>query len=268
MKNIERKIERAIALAVMLEPTGWGVALNVSRKRDHDDKKLQDFVVFGYDLGSMIMEKLYSEDGSGKGFTEIVEEQSKMFGTNLAFGEIFLLYLNSYGALFNSSLSPDTAAEGGTSLLYTMDPENYIKAIRISSPSFIGRFSSSIIPSVLQMFEAKERRMRLVDILRLNPFDPVSFETSRGFPYTRSLSASLVKKLSCRIPSSSALDSLFSSLCCIFTDYLTYRRKGIERAEIASRDCCYSNSANESLGSISDLVALTLFYYFLKCSGG
>jgi triphosphoribosyl-dephospho-CoA synthetase len=267
VEGIERRVRRAIALAIMLEPTGWGISGNVSRTRDHPDKTIQDYIVLGYEMGSKVVEVVKRERGDGSGFLILVEDMMRMFQTNLAFGEIFLLYLNAFGAMNEKSLDIDTVAEGGAKLLFSMKLENYMKALRASSPSFIGRFSSSLIPSLTPPLSRNRIDGRVMNFLRLNPFDPVSLEASRGFPFSRSNSKRLLSNLSCRIPNSEDIDFVFRRACCTHIDFLVYRKRGIEAAEQASKECCFEKT-EESIGSISDLVALTLFYYFLNCSGG
>jgi len=267
LEGMRRAVARAASLAIMLEPTGWGVGGNVSRMRDHPDKALQDYIVLGYEFGERIVDEAGAEDGSGSRFLYLIREQMRRFGTNLAFGEIFLLYLNAYGALRMRSLDPDAAAEGAVSLLETMEPRNYFEAISASMPGFIGRFSSSLIPSLTPPISSGSAEGRLGSILRLNPHDPVSCEATRGFPVSRKLYRELIETLSCRIPRSRDIDSIFRRICGFYVDYLVYRRDGLEAAEKAQQECCLGK-AEKSLGSISDVAALVLFYYFLRCSGG
>lgn len=266
IEKIEDCVRKAAAYAVMLEPTGWGIAGNVSRAKDHKDKSLQDYIVFGYMFGDWLIEAIKQERGDGSGLTSIVREAMKRFKTNLAFGEIFLIYMNAFGAIKNRSTEPDIAAEGGIKLSLNMSANSYIEAIRVSSPSFIGRFSSSLIPSATFFLTSQRDEVKAVHMLRLNVLDPVSIEVSRGFPFSRAISKKLLSRLSCRIPRSEDIDSIFREFCCIYSDFLVYRKEGIDEAERASKECCLGKT-DKSLGSISDIVALTLFYYFLKCCG-
>jgi len=265
MAGLIEIVKRSVALAMILEPTGWGITGNVSRSRDHPDKTIQDYIVLGYDFAEKLVEEAAKEDGSGYALYYLIKEHMNKFGTNLALGEIFLLYLNVYGSIKMGSLNPDRAAEGGSSLVYKMWAESYINSMRLCNLTFIGRFSFSGMPSLTPMIGSKSIKMRLVDLLQLNIFDPVSYEAAKGFPYTRSVAAELKGKLQCGIPKSEDIDFIFRELCCRYNDFLVYRKNGLDASEIARLKCCAGKKISESLGSISDLVALVLFYYFLSC---
>lgn len=270
IKNAE-KLKESIALAISIEPTGWGIGGLVSRKRDHSDKTLQDYIYVGYEISEVMIRYAFSFKGNpGKGFFETVKKSMELKRTNMSFGTLFLIYFNVHGFVTSKSFSGVSAlAEKAISLIYTMDPKYYFDALKVVGSSFIGRYSSSLMPSILDSeFIFRPRiNWRLIDYLKLNIFDPVASEVVNGFSASINMSKELLRARKCSVPNSNDIDYLLRHFCCKKIDYLSYRKLGIDKAEQCSRTCCTEGNAPEicPLGSLADLVALTLFYYFVEC---
>ncbi|AFH43020.1 triphosphoribosyl-dephospho-CoA synthase [Fervidicoccus fontis] len=274
MKKIERKtiddVKFSISLSMMLEPTGWGIGGNVSRMKDHLDKTLQDYIYIGFLSGDILIDNILRFNSDlGEGFLKSMKSIIEKTGTNTSFGTVFLIFFNAASIILKNKRDLNEIGEGAFSYLISIKPSIYFKSLMLTNSSFLHRFSSSLYPSLTDVFTNYEKwdDKKLIDFLRLNIFDPVSQEASTCFTNSIREAEKLIKEEHCSIPTSEEIDKLFRSFCCKYNDYIVYRKYGLERSESCARSCCEGKSPDElcSMGSLSDLVALTLFFYFYKC---
>lgn len=253
------------ALAMLLEVSAWKGAGTVSRLRDLPDKKLQDFM-----HSSMVLFKLFenvcqSKTASYLSLLDILRRVHNAIGKSLVAGEVFLLYCNVIPACRSSRVRDvDSNAEEATALAMTRGLKDYLSFVYEMRPSYFGRFGHSL-------FVRFERSQGLtfaesVIIARNIPFDPVITEAATAFPVARSASRLLLRKLGCnRLPDSEEVDELFSVVCSRYTDYLAYRRLGLEEAYALRERCRRGEEVKQSLGSIADVVTTALYYYVNEC---
>jgi len=262
------------ALAISLEPTGWKGLGTVSREKDHHDKTLQDYILYSHFLQEDLKKICFNINtlsNYGKQFYELTKKYMRIFKTNLSFGSLFLIYYNTIAACQIGVNSILEIRKKAYSILLQEDPYWYYKSLKESNPKFILRYSSSLLPDLTTMnlfdrFFNKKRN--LVELLRLNVYDPVSREAVESFynTYVSSLKFHnyLLKKGKI-FPDSESIDWLYLYHCNNRLDFLVYRKMGLSMAKKIKENCNeYQAEIKVSMGSIADLVVLSLFYYFLR----
>ena len=268
----------AAALAVALEPTGWTGAGTVCRSRDHHDKKIQDYIIASYRIGSVFARicsnRLPSLTGSL--LPLIVSEVHRPFNTNLSLGSLFLLYYNVLAACHDERVHDIRSnAVYAYSLLASDSLVWLFDSIRELKLSHVHSSRSSFWPNVKSPLYSIERERyasssSLLTLKLLSRYDPVLQEASTAFIHTSRLAIEYVREYGCQVPSSSIIDGFFRALCSSFIDSLVFRREGLEKA-VKVMLACKSGSLprlnpRESLGSIADLVVLMLYYISNECA--
>lgn len=249
----------AASLSLTLEATGWRGAGTVSRSRDLPDKTLQEFIVT-----SIAFQELLRKSCLLKKYLllDVLEKTYALLNKNIASGEIFLLYINAYSACTNSNVDTmDKNALEATKLAIKKGLKDYLYFLSLHKPSFYGRFTHSIYEKI----QIAQTYAEVVALAKNIPFDPVITEATTTFPYTRLLAKELYGKLKCMLPNSEDIDSLYKSICKRYIDFLTYRKHGLEEAIMAKNQCINGEEPKHSLGSIADLVGVTLYYYLNEC---
>lgn len=249
----------AASLAIALESSAWTGAGTVSRFRDLPDKSLQDYMVVSYVFYELTrtscMRKKYL-------LFQLLEKVLEATNKSLATGEIFLLYTNAYVACIDEGIGDmDANALEATKLVIKTGLEDYLEFLSLHKPSYYGRFYHS--------FFAKNRGFtsysQTTGLAKNIPFDPVINEAMSTFAYTRLRAKEMITKLGCGLPSSTDIDEIYRKICTRYIDYLVYRKYGLDEAFVAKNRCEKGEEPNYSLGSIADLVAVTLYYYLNEC---
>ncbi len=260
----------AAGLALALEPTGWGVCGNVSRRRDQADKKLQDYVRLGIRISIRLPFILKKCPILKNVSISLTEEMIRWVGTNTSLGAITLLTPNLCASYTTGVLNPEHSATKAYSLVLIQDPSWFFMPIEMVSPSYIGKSSSTLLPTLKEKINRRwaERcgSNATATLLKNIPYDPVAQEILSAFTSTRKIAKKMATSTA-KLDSSS-IDTIFRFFAKKYTDYTIYRKHGIEKAYECMKLCNSLDRENSvaracSLGSISDLVALTIYYYVL-----
>ncbi len=261
-------ISVSAGLAISIEPTGWGVAGNVSRNSDQTDKKLQDFIVAGHIIQQKLYELLKKKLSLEHFFSELYDSLNDILGTNTSFGALTLLVPNIIASVETKSTDINLIAEKAYSLIIKEEASWFFHNLEKLSSSFIHPYTSTLIPTLKDhmnpRWRSRTNKRLLTDYLRLINYDPVSMEIVSVFTTTRRMASKLSSNYGISL-SSEIIDKLFRYYCCRFIDYLVYRRCGLERALECRNACCEGELTPRltcSMGSISDLITLTLYYHF------
>jgi hypothetical protein len=268
-KDYAEVIGLITGLSISLEPTGWGCCNNVSRRKDHRDKRLQDYLYMGHRIQQLITSLLKKEDALYQILSKSVKVMIDEIGTNTSCGSLVLVLPNAYAA-YRFGGDKHVVAEHAFSILLRMKPSLFFNIISRCQQSFVHPFSSSILPSLRDKLNPrwmeKDENKNLYTVLKNIPFDPVSKEITMAFTSTRHAADRFLGDTF--IPGSRDIDRVFEYHCSKNIDYLVYRKRGLDTALRCNKLCTTHTHLEKdyiiecTMGSISDLVSLTLFYHF------
>ncbi len=262
------------AWAVALEPLSWRGAGTVSRLRDHADKRLPDYVSLAHEIAFITMLSCkHPGCVSNDLFETLVDHMMHVYRTNLSLGSMLMLSLHVAPLSRTSSdedIGPARLSEIALREAMSFSMDSFLRGLRRVFPRYSGRMRCWAFPDLWEPFPG-ETRYSLWDASRIvTAFDPVLGEVREGWRVSRGLATVLRHRIGCRVPGSGDVDWLYRRACArLGSDYLSFRRRGLERMLEDIRACSEGRleAVGGSLGSVADIVTMSLFYYRWSCVG-
>ncbi len=262
------------AWAVALEPLSWWGAGTVSRLRDHADKRLPDYASLAHEMVFITISSCGpSGCNSSTLFEALVDHMMRVYGTNLSLGSLLMLSLHvaplsrirSDERVGLTRLSETALREA---MSFPMD--TFLRGLRRVFPRYSGRMRCWAFPDLWEPFPRESGYSLWYASRIVTAFDPVLSEVREGWRVSRGLAIMLRQRIGCRVPGSEDVDWLYRRACArLGADYLSFRRRGLEKMFEDVRACSEGRwgDVGGSLGSVADIVAMSLFYYRWSCIG-